>query len=253
MKSIRIIPRLDIKGPNVVKGFQTEGLRIVGLPKDLALEYYLQGADEILYMDTVASLYERNLDFDQLREVCNNIFVPVTVGGGIRSLDDIKKVLRAGADKVAINTYAIKNPNFLSEASHFFGSQCIVLSIEAKKKENGVWEVYTEGGREKTGIDVVDWAKEAIKLGVGEIVITSIDQDGTQSGYDIELVKKINEFANIPVIVHGGAGSIKDIVSVIMEGKADAISASSIYHYGIYKVSDVKEKIFNEGVPVRLM
>src|SRR3989344_2937347 len=185
MKTVRLIPRLDIKGSNIVKGVHTEGLRVVGHPKELALKYYQEGADEIAYMDIVASLYDRNLDFDQLRSVCDNIFIPFTVGGGIRSINDINNALRAGADKVAINTHAIHHPEFLAEAARNFGSQCIVLSIEAKKIRVNKWEAYTEGGRERTSVDVVEWARTAIDLGVGEIMLTSIDQDGTQRGYDM--------------------------------------------------------------------
>jgi len=252
MKSIRLISRLDIKGSNVVKGVHMEGLRIMGNPKTLALKYYKEGADEILYLDTVASLYERNLDFEQLRDVSENIFIPLTVGGGIRSIQDIKNALRAGADKVAINTYAVRHPQFLTEASFHFGSQCIVLSVEAKKINENKWEVYIEGGREKTGIDVIEWVKKAIDLGVGEIILSSIDQDGTQKGYDVELLKKISDFASIPVIIHGGAGNIEDIVQVIVEGKADAVSASSIYHYNIFSISEIKEKLVSKNIPIRL-
>jgi cyclase len=251
MKSIRLISRLDIKGPNVVKGVHTEGLRVVGNPKELALKYYKDGADEIVYMDIVASLYERNLDFDQLRSVCDNIFIPFTVGGGIRSIRDINDALRAGADKVAINTYAIHHPDFLTEAARNFGSQCVVLSIEAKRIGDGKWEAYTEGGRERTNVDAVEWAKKAIELGVGEIILTSIDQDGTQKGYDIDLIKKVAEFASVPVVAHGGAGSPKDIIQVIKEGKADAVSASSIYHYDIFTISDVKKELGINHLPVR--
>src|SRR3989344_1276571 len=179
MKKIRIISRLDIKGPNVAKGVQSEGLRVVGNPRELAFKYYNDGADEIIYMDIVASLYQRNLDFDQLKSVSDNIFIPFTVGGGIRSIGDINNALRAGADKVVINTYAVKNPEFLSEAARKFGAQCIVLSVEAKKIAENKWEAYTDGGRERTGLDAVSWIKKGIELGVGEILITSIDQDGT--------------------------------------------------------------------------
>src|SRR3989338_1993955 len=222
MKNIRIIPRLDIKGPNVIKGVHTEGLRIVGDPKKLAAEYYQQGADEIIYMDIVASLYQRNLDFDQLKSVSDNIFIPFTVGGGIRSINDINNALHSGADKVAINTYAVKNPEFLSEAAKKFGAQCIVLSVEAKKIAENKWEAYTDGGRERTGLDAVSWIKKAIDLGVGEILITSIDRDGTYQGYDMELIKAVTSFAPIPVIAHGGAGSPENILEVIRDAKADA-------------------------------
>ena len=179
MKKVRIIPRLDIKGPNVVKGIHCEGLRVVGDPTILAFEYYRDGADELLCMDIVASLYQRNFNFDILRSLSKNVFIPITVGGGIRSTNDINNALRAGADKIAINTYAVKHPKFLNEAVKKFGAQCIVLSIEAKKCGQNQWEIYTDGGREHTGIDAVKWAKKAISLGGGEIIVTSIDNDGT--------------------------------------------------------------------------
>src|SRR3989344_4585388 len=179
MKTVRIIPRLDIKGPHVVKGIHLEGLRVIGDPSNLAYKYYRDGADEILYLDIVASLYERNFDFDLLKSVSKKIFIPKTVGGGVRSINDINNALRAGADKIAINTFAVHHPEFITEAVHKFGSQCIALSVEAKKTNDGHWETYTDGGREKTGVDSISWIKKAISLGAGEIIITSIDQDGT--------------------------------------------------------------------------
>lgn len=252
MKNIRIIPRLDIKGPNVVKPVHTEALRVVGNPRELALRYYEEGADEILYLDIVASLYQRNLDFDLLKSVTENIFVPVTVGGGIRTIHDINNALRAGADKVAINTYGIRHPEFLSEAAKEFGSQCIMLFIEAKKQPNGSWEAYTDGGREHSGKNAVEWAKRAIELGVGEILVASIDQDGTRRGYDLELVKQISSFAPIPVIAHGGAGSLESIAGAVLEAKADAVSASSIFHYQDFTIQEVKEYLKSKQVNVRL-
>jgi len=183
MKSIRIIPRIDIKGPNVVKGIHNEGLRVVGNPVELARRYYKEGADEIIYMDIVASLYQRNLDFDLLKSVAEVIFIPLTAGGGIRSTNDINNALRAGADKIAINTYAIHHPDFLTEAVRKFGSQCIVLSVEAKKKDGNFWEAYTDGGRERTNINVIEWIRQGIELGVGEIIITSIDQEAALMNY----------------------------------------------------------------------
>ena len=206
MRNIRVIPRLDIKGSNVIKGVQSEGLRVLGSPKDLIAKYYREGADEIIYMDTVASLYQRSIDFELLKTATDNVFIPFTVGGGIRSIQDINNALRAGADKVAINTYAVNNPNFLKTAAESFGSQCIVLSVEAKKIGDKKWEAYTEGGRQRTGIDVIDWVKRAIKLGVGEIIITSIDRDGTRGGYETDLIDEGASFAKVPVICHRGTG-----------------------------------------------
>lgn len=252
MKNIRIIPRLDIKGPNVVKPVHTEALRIVGNPKELAEKYYKDGADELLYLDIVASLYQRNLDFELLRSVTENIFIPVTVGGGIRTIHDINNALRSGADKVAINTHAVHHPEFVSEAAKEFGSQCIVLSIEAKKRSNEKWEAFTDGGREPSGVDVVEWAKRAVLLGAGEILITSIDQDGTRRGYDLPLIKEITAFAPIPVIVHGGAGTLESFASVIREGGADAISASTVFHYNDVTIGDVKKSLRKSGISVRI-
>lgn len=252
MTSIRIISRLDIKGPNVVKGIHSEGLRVVGSPAELARKYYRDGADEILYMDIVASLYQRSLDFDLLRSVADEIFVPLTVGGGIRSTHDIANALRAGADKVTINTYAVRCPEFLREAVLNFGSQCIVLSVEAKKIGEGRWEAYTDGGREHTGIDAIEWIKRALALGVGEILITSVDQDGTRKGYDLDLVKAVTAFAEVPVIAHGGAGSSTAVAEVIREGCADAAAVSTLFHYNDFTVESLKRDLAAQDIKVRL-
>lgn len=252
MKNIRIIPRLDIKGSNVVKPVHTEALRVVGDPKVLAGKYYEEGADEIIYLDIVASLYQRNLDFDLLKRVTDKIFIPFTVGGGIRSIQDINNSLRAGADKVAINTYVIKNPDFLREASNEFGSQCIVLSIEAKRLSSGTWEVFTDGGRERTGLDAVEWAKRGIDLGVGEILITSIDQDGTRRGYDLELIKRISSFSPIPIITYGGSGKPEHMLDAIAAG-ADALSAATMFHYNEFSIKSTKEFLKNNNIPVRII
>lgn len=251
MKKIRIIPRLDIKGPNVVKGIHCEGLRVVGDPKELAYRYYKDGADEILCMDIVASLYQRNFDFNLLKSISENIFIPITVGGGIRSINDISNALRAGADKVTINTYAVKNPKFLNEAAKKFGSQCIVLSIEAKKKDDGAWEAYTDGGREKTGLDVIQWAKKAIKLGVGEIILTSIDYDGTKKGYDIDLISAVSSFSPVPLIVHGGANNPNSFLDVLERCRPEGLSAASIFHYKDFSIKDVKKYLLNKNLPIR--
>lgn len=252
MKNIRIIPRLDIKGPNVVKPIQTEALRVVGNPRELALRYYQAGADELIYLDIVASLYQRNIDFNLLKSVAENIFIPITVGGGIRSIHDINNVLRSGADKIAINTYAVKNPSFLSEAVKEFGSQCIVLYVEAKKQTNGNYEVYTDGGRERTGLEVVGWIKKAIDFGVGEILLTSVDRDGTRRGYDLELLKKIGSFSPIPVIAHGGAGSLDSLKQVIFDANVDALSASSVFHYNDFSINEIKDYLLKNNINVRI-
>ncbi len=253
MNNIRIIPLLHIKGPNVVKPVQTEALKIVGNPKELADRYYREGADEIIYLDIVASLYQRSFDFELLKSVARDIFVPFTVGGGIRTIQDIKNALRVGADKVAINTYATKDPNFLAEAARVFGSQCIVLFIEAKKIGEKKWEAYTDGGRERTGLDAVEWAKKAISLGVGEILITSIDRDGTRKGYESELVSAITSWAPIPVIAHGGAGSFESVAQVIIRDHADAVAVSSLFHYSDCTIRELKNDLLSKNINVRLV
>lgn len=251
-KNIRIIPRLDIKGPNVVKPVHTEALRVVGDPKELAKRYYEEGADELIYLDIVASLYQRNLDFELLRKVTENIFIPITVGGGIRSVQDINNALRAGADKVALNTHAVKHPEFITEAAKEFGSQCIVLFIEAKRQASGSYEAYTDGGRERSGLDVYEWAKRGVELGAGELLISSIDQDGTRKGFDLELIFKIASFSPIPVIAHGGGGAEASVLSAIREGRADAVSLSSAFHYKDYSIRELKDYLDENDIPVRL-
>ena len=252
MKNIRIIPRLDIKGSNVVKPVHTEALRIVGNPKELARRYFEEGADEIIYMDIVASLYQRNLDFDLLKSVTDGIFIPVTVGGGIRNIHDINNALRSGADKVAVNTYAMRRPEFITEAAKEFGSQCVVLSVEAKKQPDGRWEAYTDGGREHSGKDAVEWVREGINRGAGEIMITSIDQDGARRGYDLDLIKKITDFARVPVIVYGGAGNKKDFKDAVSEGRADAVAAATMFHYNDLFISELKDYFRSENINVRI-
>ena len=228
--TIRIIPRLDIKGPNLVKGIHLEGLRVLGKPWDFALKYYENGADELIYMDVVASLYGRNNLSDIVKKTAENIFIPLTVGGGIRSLDDIKTLLRSGADKVAINTAAIHNSQLISESAEAFGSQCIVVSIEAKRTGDK-YKAFTDNGREPTGKDVYEWAKEAVDLGAGEILLTSIDKEGTGQGYDLELCARVAESVSVPVISCGGCGKPEHLMDVVEKGKADAISAASVFHY----------------------
>lgn len=252
MKNIRVIARLDIKGPNVVKPVQTEALRVVGNPKELASRYYEEGADELIYLDIVASLYRRNTEFDLLKSVTENIFIPVTVGGGIRSIHDINNALRAGADKIAINTYAVRRPEFLYEAAKEFGSQCIVLYVEAKKQPDGTYEAYTDGGREHSGLNAVEWVRRGIELGAGEILITSVDRDGTRLGYDLDLIKQITVFATIPVIAHGGAGNLESFAKVVADGKADAVAASSVFHYGDFSIDEVKQHLSGKNINVRL-
>ncbi|MFH1074382.1 MAG: HisA/HisF-related TIM barrel protein [Candidatus Firestonebacteria bacterium] len=247
MRTFRIIPRLDIKGPNLVKGVRFEGLRVLGKPEDFARQYYVDGADELLYMDVVASLYGRNNLLDIVRATAENIFIPLTVGGGIRSIDDIRGLLCAGADKVAINTAAINNPNLIKEAANTFGSQCIVVSIEAKKNEGQGYEAYTDNGREKTGVDVFDWGRRAVELGAGEMLITSIDNEGTGKGFDLELTARIAESVPVPVIACGGAGCSEHFVQVIRQGKADAVCAASVFHYKRLCSLDLESEFKSEG------
>lgn len=235
MKTVRIIPRLDIKGPNLVKGIHLEGLRALGRPSDFAKFYYEQGADEILFMDVVASLYDRNSLHDIISETAKSVFIPLTVGGGIRSLSDIKNILRCGADKVSINTGAIKNPQFIYEASREFGSSTIVISIEAIKSTSGEYYAFIDNGRESTGIKVLEWVKKIEDLGCGEIIITSVDKEGTGKGFDIELCKLVMNNVSIPVIAHGGAGKKKDISNLLESKTVDSVAVSSILHYEAIK------------------
>jgi len=235
MKTVGIIPRLDIKGPNLVKGIHLEGLRVLGKPSDFAKYYYEQGADELMFMDVVASLYERNSLHDIISETAKSIFIPITVGGGLRSISDIKEVLRVGADKVCLNTAAIKNPQIIKDASRMFGSSTIVVAIEAIKESNGKYLAYTDNGREYTGVDVFEWAQKVAELGAGEIVITSVDKEGTGQGYDLDLISKITNLVGIPVIAHGGAGKQSHIVDVLKDGNISSAMISSLFHYHFIK------------------
>lgn len=236
---MRIIPRLDIKGSHLIKGIHLEGLRKVGDPNEFAKKYYEDGADELVYMDIVASLYNRNNLTDVVEKAAKDIFIPMTVGGGIRSSDDVTQLLNVGADKVAINTAAVKNKSMLTEMAEKFGSQCIVLSIEAKRHANG-WEAMTDNGREHTGLDVVKWAMEAVSLGAGEIFLTSIDQEGTCKGFDTELVKAVATSVDVPVIASGGMGNLDDFSAVIEHGCADAVSMAHMLHYNKLKIQDIR-------------
>ena len=239
----RIIARLDIKNNHVIKGIHLEGLRKVGNPNELARKYYNDGADEIILMDAVAAYYDRNNLSEIVKQACSDIFIPITVGGGIRKIQDIQTALNSGADKVAINTQAVHNSNFIREASQIFGSQCIVGSIEAKKVSDNNWEVYIDNGREPTGIDVKEWAIELENLGVGEIMITSIDNEGTKKGFDLELNKIISESISVPIISSGGAGNISHISDLIIAVNIDAVAIASILHYNIEELSTIKQKL----------
>lgn len=242
MKNIRIISRLDIKGPNLVKGIHLEGLRVLGKPEDFAKYYYENGADELMYQDVVASLYGRNSLHEIITKTAKEIFIPLTVGGGLRTIEDINGVLRAGGDKVSLNTAAIKNPQLIREASRKFGSSTIVVAIEAIKQSDGRYLAYTDNGREHTGLDVLEWAKKVDELGAGEIVITSVDREGTGLGFDIELIKLITDAVSIPVIAHGGAGSMDHVKQVILNSGVNAVAIASILHY---KFLEENTAVFN--------
>lgn len=246
--NVRIIPRLDIKGPNLVKGVHLEGLRVLGKPEHFARYYYDTGADELFYMDAVASLYGRNSLLDIIHRTSQEVFIPLTVSGGLRSVDDIRAVLRAGADKVSINTAAIRSPELIRQAARCFGSSTIIVSIEAKKKPSGNYEAYTDYGRESTGVDAYEWALQAAALGAGELMVTSIDREGTGKGFDLELTRKISETVSIPVIASGGAGKIGHVYDVVRHGKADAVCLASILHYDFIEHCSYQDSDFcDEG------
>lgn len=253
MSNIRLIARMDIKGPNLIKGIHLEGLRVVGNPNEFAMHYYAQGVDELIYMDSVASLYGRNNLSNIVKTTAENVFIPITVGGGIRSVEDVKQLLRSGADKVAINTAATKNPKLLTEVARRFGSQCVVLSIEAMCSAQGRWEVMTDNGREHTGMDVVDWARNGQEFGAGEILLTSIEQEGTRKGFDIELVRQVSEAVSIPVIASGGMGTLEDLSSVVNLGKADAVAMADVLHYKRLSLPEVRNYALNKGIHVRAL
>lgn len=251
MTNIRLIARLDIKGPNLIKGIHLEGLRVIGSPNEYALDYYQQGVDELIYIDCVASLYGRNHLGDIVEAAAKDIFVPMTVGGGIRSVDDATKILRAGADKVAVNTAAVANPQLITDIARRFGSQCMVLSIEAKQVGQDRWEVYTDNGRERTGLDVVTWVKQGVANGAGEILLTSVDKEGTRKGFDIDLVRAVTAEVCVPVIASGGMGKPEDLRAVVVEGHADAIAMADILHYKRARVSDIRAVAEKAGLGVR--
>ncbi len=248
MAGVRLIARLDIKGPNLIKGIHLEGLRVIGDPQDYARRYYEQGADELVYMDIVASLYERNSLHDIVRKAAHDIFVPLTVGGGIRSVDDVRQILRAGADKVAINTAAVVRPELVKDVARMFGSQCMVLSIEAKQQGPDQWEVYTDNGRERTGLDVVAWARQGVELGAGEILLTSVDREGTSKGFDIRLVRAVSAVVPVPVIASGGMGTAQHAIDVVQDGLADAVAMANVLHYNRATVGGVRESLRQAGV-----
>jgi cyclase len=251
VSNLRIIPRLDIKGKNLIKGVQLEGLRVMGDPHQFALKYYEAGADELVYMDIVASLYGRNNLSDIIKRAADQVFIPITVGGGIRSVDDARHILRSGADKVAINTAAIGRPDLITEVAHRFGSQAMVLSIEAKQVAPGKWEAYTDNGRERTGLDVLDWVRKGVDKGAGEILLTSVDREGTRKGFDIELIRRVSQGVPVPVIASGGMGNIEDFLKAAQEGLADGISMADTLHYNRVQLTDIRAAALKAGLAVR--
>lgn len=252
MLTKRIIPCLDVRDGNVVKGKKFKCIKTIGSPEILAKYYSDNGADELVFYDITASKEKRDISLDFVKRVAENINIPFCVGGGVRSLDDFRKILRSGADKISINTVAVENPNLIVEAAECFGSQCVVVSIDAKKEKDGKWSVYTMGGRNKTNLDAILWAQKAVKLGAGEIVVNSINQDGMKNGYDIELLKQLNECINIPIIASGGAGKKEHFLEAVKYAEVDGILAASVFHYDEIKISDLKSYLKTNGVEVRI-
>lgn len=251
----RIIPCLDVDKGRVVKGVQFVDIRDAGDPVEVARRYNEQGADEITFLDITASHEARDTTIHTVERMAGEVFIPLTVGGGVRELQDIRNLLNAGADKVAINSAAIHNPEFVREAAQRFGSQCIVVAIDAKQVEQGGaprWEIFTHGGRKPTGIDAIEWAKKMTAYGAGEILLTSMDRDGTKNGFDLDLTSRISDAVNVPVIASGGVGNLQHLVDGIIEGKADAVLAASIFHFGEHTVPEAKQYMAERGVAVRL-
>ncbi len=247
----RVIPCLDVDAGRVVKGVNFVNIRDAGDPVEIACRYDEQGADEITFLDITASSDERETMVHVVEEVASQVFIPLTVGGGIRKLEDINLMLHAGADKISINTAAVFNPEFVREASKHFGSQCIVVAIDAKQVGNNHWEVFTHGGRKSTGINAVSWAQKMVEYGAGEILLTSMDRDGTKSGFDIDLTRTISEATTVPIIASGGVGNLNHLVDGIIQGKADAVLAASIFHFGEYTIEEAKRCMAKAGIEVR--
>ncbi len=248
----RIIPCLDVDAGRVVKGVNFVNIRDAGDPVEIAKRYDEEGADEVTFLDITASSDNRDTMVHVVEEVASQVFIPLTVGGGIRQLADIQRMLNAGADKVGINTAAVFNPDFVKEASEHFGSQCIVVAIDAKQVSEERWEVFTHGGRKSTGLDAVVWAKKMVDFGAGEILLTSMDRDGTRNGFDLPLTRTISEAVNVPVIASGGVGTLEHLAEGVLEGKADAVLAASIFHFGEYSIAEAKQVMAARGIEVRL-
>jgi cyclase len=255
MLTKRIIPCLDVKGGRVVKGTSFTQLRDAGDPVELARLYYKEGADELVFLDITATPEGRDTLVDVVECISEEVFMPLTVGGGLRSISNMQRMLRAGADKVSINTAAVLEPSLVKESAAKFGSQCIVVAIDAKRTESSKepqWEVYIYSGQKPTGIDALEWARRVVELGAGELLLTSMDADGHRAGYDIELTRAISEAVSVPVIASGGAGNIEDLYQALLKGKADAVLAASIFHYGTYSIGEIKEYLTKRGIPIRI-
>ncbi|MFH2013275.1 MAG: imidazole glycerol phosphate synthase subunit HisF [Pseudomonadota bacterium] len=252
MLAKRIIPCLDVKNGRVVKGVNFVSLRDAGDPVENARVYDQQGADELTFLDITASHEKRDIILNVVERTAEEVFMPLTVGGGIRYIEDIRNLLNAGADKVSINTAAVNNPDFVGKAAEMFGSQCIVVAVDAKRTAHGGWEVYTHGGRKPTGIDALEWVKKMEEMGAGEILLTSMDCDGTKNGYDIELTRAVSDHTGIPIIASGGAGTLEHLYDALMSGNADAVLAASIFHYREYTIHEAKEYLKEKGICVRL-
>ncbi len=252
MHTKRIIPCLDVKDGRVVKGTNFVELRDAGDPVELAAAYDREQADELVFLDITASVEKRKSMLDVINRTAGEVFMPLTVGGGISTLEDMRNALKAGADKTSVNSAAVKNPDLIRDGAKFFGNQCIVLAVDAKRRGENQWEVYVQGGRTPTGIDVLTWVKRAVELGAGEILLTSMDADGTKNGYDIPLTRAVAEAVTVPVIASGGAGSLEHFYDVLTLGKADAVLAASVFHYKQFTIKEVKEYLLGKGVEVRL-
>ena len=252
MLAKRIIPCLDVNAGRVVKGVNFVSLRDAGDPVEVARRYDEQGADEITFLDITASSDDRDIILHIVEACAEQVFIPLTVGGGVRKVEDVRRLLNAGADKVSMNTAAVNNPQLVAEASAKVGSQCIVVAIDAKQTSPGKWEVFTHGGRKNVGLDAIEWAKEVTRLGAGEILLTSMDRDGTKNGFDLELTRRVSEAVAVPVIASGGVGNLQHLADGVQQGKADAVLAASIFHYGEYTVRQAKEYMKSRGIEVRL-
>jgi imidazole glycerol-phosphate synthase subunit HisF len=264
MLAKRIIPCLDVNAGRVVKGVNFVSLRDAGDPVEIARRYDAEGADELTFLDITASSDQRDIIVEVIEAVANQVFIPLTVGGGVRKVDDVRRLLNAGADKISINTAAVQTPQLVADASARFGSQCIVVAIDARRRvdpgpnarrgsEASGWEVFTHGGRTATGLDAVDWAREVVELGAGEILLTSMDRDGTKRGFDLELTRAVADAVSVPVIASGGVGSLQDLADGVLTGRADAVLAASIFHYGEFTVQQAKQHMANCGIPMRLV